>query len=127
MIIIAVTLTIFTRQSQWALMFGGAAVPTVIGVMIWKPYDRLFRAVVLIQQLEMIHIQTVAAFSGTEILQQRIEICTSAVNALTMLLQDTNGVSPTKRKQLHNSRSSATNVKSSPATSSKKTGNMLAS
>ncbi len=85
MIVSAITLTVITGESQWAIIFGGVGVSTMIGTLIWRPYDRLFRATILIQQIEMIHIQTVAGFRGTLSVDERMRICRDAVEALKAL------------------------------------------
>ena len=85
MIVSAITLTVLTGESQWAIIFGGLGVSTVIGTLIWRPYDRLFRATILTQQIEMIHIQIVAGFRGTLSVDDRMRICRDAVAALRAL------------------------------------------
>jgi len=85
MISIAVTLALLGERG-WALIFGGTAVPAVVGVLIWKPYDRLFSASVITQQMEMIHLQTIAGFRSTLVLKERVEICEKAINQLSVLL-----------------------------------------
>jgi serine/threonine protein kinase len=87
MIVSAITLTVVTGELQWAFIFGGLSVSTVIGTLIWRPYDRLFRATILTQQIEMIHIQTVAGFRGTSRVNDRMRICSDAVVALRTLLE----------------------------------------
>jgi len=85
MIVSAVILTLTTNESQWALIFGGASVPLIIGTLLWRPYDRVFRATILAQQIEMIHLRTIAGFSGTIDIEKRIEIFNEAINALDTL------------------------------------------
>jgi serine/threonine protein kinase len=88
MIVIAVILTVLTGERQWAVIFGGATVPVIIGAIIWKPFDRVFRAAVLTQQIEMIHVQTVAGITSTTVLEKRIEIFGAAINQLSLLSRD---------------------------------------
>jgi serine/threonine protein kinase len=90
MIALGIGFGLSTGKNQWAIVLGGATVPMIVGVLIWKPYDRLFRATILTQQLEMVHVQTVAAFRSTSILEERINICQMAFNQLSVLLHDSN-------------------------------------
>ena len=85
MVVCAVTLTVVTGQVWWALIFGGVGVSTVIGTLIWRPYDRLFRATILTQQIEMIHIQMMAGFHGTVDVEDRMRVCREAIAALKAL------------------------------------------
>jgi serine/threonine protein kinase len=85
MIVLAVVMAVSTGKSWWALLFGSASVPLIIGTLIWRPFDRMFRSTILTQQLEMIHIQTVAAFTATQDVDQRVKICQEAFNKLTVL------------------------------------------
>ncbi len=87
MIFSAVLLTILTGTASWSMIFGGAGVLTVIGTLIWHPYDRAFRATILAQQLEMIHVQAIAAFRGTTDIEYRIRICREATDRLQILLE----------------------------------------
>ncbi len=91
MIVSAITLTLVTGESQWALIFGGIGVSTVIGTLIWRPYDRLFRATILTQQIEIIHIQTIVGIRGTVGAHERVRVCRDAVAALTALLDPGEG------------------------------------
>jgi hypothetical protein len=86
MALAALILTVVTGESQWALIFGGTSIVTIIGTLIWRPFDRLYRATVRTQQIEMIHIQTVAGFRGTTDMERRLTICREAVAALEQVL-----------------------------------------
>lgn len=85
MILLAVTLAIYTGKSQWGLVFGGASIPLILGTLLWHPFDRIFRSTILTQQLELIHIQTIAGFSATHDLNKRMRICREASNSLALL------------------------------------------
>jgi len=61
----------------------------VIGTLIWRPFDRLYTATVLTQQIEMIHVQTVAGFRGTTNVERRMRLCREAVAALKTVVQKT--------------------------------------
>ena len=89
MIVAALTLTIVTGHAHWAVVFGGVGVTTVIGTLIWRPFDRLYTATVLTQQIEMIHVQTVAGFRGTTNVERRMRLCREAVAALKTVVQKT--------------------------------------
>jgi serine/threonine protein kinase len=87
MIVSAVTLTVFTGKAQWAFVFGGVSVSMVVGTLIWRPYERLFRATILTQQIEMIHVQTIAGFRGSKNVAARQRACREAVAALRALME----------------------------------------
>jgi serine/threonine protein kinase len=87
MIFSAVLLTVLTGTASWSLIFGGAGVSTVIGTLIWRPYDRAFRATILAQQLEMIHMQCIVAFRGSTDIEYRVRICREAIDRLQVLLR----------------------------------------
>lgn len=88
MMILAVTMAITTGSSTWTLIFGGASVSLVLGTLIWRPFDRMFRATILSQQLEMIHLQTVSAFRGTRDTERRIQLCREAITSLETLFRE---------------------------------------
>jgi serine/threonine protein kinase len=88
MVICAVTFAVVSGKSGWTLIFAGASVPMVIGTLIWRPYDRVFRATILAQQLEMIHLQTSATFRSTSSIDRRIGICRDAIEKLHTLLEE---------------------------------------
>lgn len=103
MIATSVVLGVRTGSSKWTLIFGGASAITVIGTLLWRPYDRAFRATILAQQIEMIHVQTITTFRGTTDLNRRIEVCREAISALGILLKthaiaDVNGKRQTTRR-----------------------------
>lgn len=87
MIVCAVVFGIKTGTSGWTLVFGGVSTATVLGTLLWRPYDRAFRATILAGQIEMIHVQTVATFRGTTDLNKRIEICREAISSLRTALE----------------------------------------
>lgn len=87
MITCAITLAFITGKLGWGLIFGGASVPMIIGTLLWRPYDRVFRATILAQQLEMIHIQSTSAFKSTSDLERRIEIFRESIERLQTLLE----------------------------------------
>lgn len=87
MIVCAVVFGIKTGTSGWTLVFGGVSAATVLGTLLWRPYDRAFRATILAGQIEMIHVQTVATFRGTTDLNKRIEICREAISSLRTALE----------------------------------------
>lgn len=89
MIVCAITLTMATGEARWAVIFGSASVGTVIGTLMWKPYDRLFEATIVTQQIEMIHIQTITAFRGSRRFDERLRVCRDAVEALRTLYETT--------------------------------------
>lgn len=88
MIVCAVVFAFVKGESGWGLVFGGASVPLIIGTLLWRPYDRAFRATIISQQLEMIHVQATSAFKGTVDFEKRIEVCREAMQSLRTLLQE---------------------------------------
>ena len=99
MIASAVTLSIATGKSEWALVFGGLSLPAIIGTLIWRPYDRVFRATILIQQVELIHVQTTAGFRGTLNVEERMRICREALLSLQALFHDHAISEPGRRRR----------------------------
>ncbi len=87
MVITAVTLGVIQGTPGWSIVFGGLSVSAVIGTLIWRPYDRAFKATILAQQLELIHIQTMTAFQSTDDLDKRIAVCQEAIISLQTLLE----------------------------------------
>jgi serine/threonine protein kinase len=87
MIVCAIVFGIRTGTSGWTLVFGGASAVSVLGTLLWRPYDRAFRATILAQQIEMIHVQTIATFRGTTDLNKRLEICREAISSLGAILE----------------------------------------
>jgi serine/threonine protein kinase len=81
----SVAMAITTGNSAWALIFGGASVSLILGTLIWRPFDRLFRATILSQQLEMIHVQTISGFRRTNDLGGRVQLCREAIASLQTL------------------------------------------
>lgn len=87
MVALAVALTVTTGQKQWGVIFGGATVFMVLGVLIWKPFGKLFEATNQAQQIELIHVRTIAGFRGTTLVEERTRLCTEALNELRTILQ----------------------------------------
>jgi hypothetical protein len=87
MMVAALTTAVITGRSGWALIFGGASVSLILGTLVWRPFDRLFRAAILAQQLEMIHVQTVAAFRATVDVDRRMHVCKEAIAALEAMFE----------------------------------------
>jgi len=88
MIVTALVLSVQTGKSQWALVFGGLSVPMIIGTLIWKPYDRLFRATILSQEIEMIHVRTLTGFRGTLDHKERMRIFEEGFIALQTVFRE---------------------------------------
>jgi serine/threonine protein kinase len=88
-----------TGGSGWTLLFGGVSVATILGTLLWRPYDRVFRATILAGQIEMIHVQTVATFKGTTDLNRRIEVCREAISGLRTALETHDVVSIKESKK----------------------------
>ena len=86
MIVCAVTLAVTTGKLGWSLVFGATSVPVIIGTLLWRPYDRAFRATILAQQIEIIHVQTAATFRSTTDIEARLKVCREAVAGLQTLL-----------------------------------------
>lgn len=88
MIACALVLAFLTGKTGWALVFGAASVPAVIGILVWRPFDRVFRATILAQQIEMVHVQATSSYRGTPDFEKRIEICREAAESLRTLLRE---------------------------------------
>lgn len=87
MVACAVTLSIITGKSWWGIIFGGVSATMLIGTLLWRPYDRVFRATILAQQLEIIHVQSIVTFKNTDNVERRIETCREAIDKLQALLE----------------------------------------
>ncbi|MGH9931671.1 MAG: hypothetical protein ACREA9_20905, partial [Pyrinomonadaceae bacterium] len=87
MVVLAVALSVKSGEKQWGLIFGSAAVPLILGVLVWKPFDKLFAATIQAQQIELISIRTVAGFRGTTLVEDRKRLCTEALDELRIILQ----------------------------------------
>lgn len=84
---IAIALSVVRQESAWGLIFGGASIPTIIGILIWRPYDRIFKATILAQQLEIIHIQSISGLRASDDVNRRIQVCREALEGLQTLLE----------------------------------------
>jgi serine/threonine protein kinase len=88
MIASAIVLTVVTGKPYWGALFGTLGVSSLIGTLVWRPFDRIFRATIISQQIEMIHVQTVAGFRGTTDLNERMRICDEAFASLQTLFRE---------------------------------------
>ena len=88
MVVCAVVFAFVKEKPGWGLVFGGASVPLIIGTLLWRPYDRAFRATIISQQLEMIHVQAISAFQSTVDFEKRIAVCREAMQSLRTLLRE---------------------------------------
>jgi hypothetical protein len=91
MITVAIVLSIVTGKAAWGLVFGGAGVSTIIGTLIWRPYDRLFGATILAQQIEMIHLEVITGLGAAQGAAQKAKICRDAGDALRVIFKDQRG------------------------------------
>ena len=87
MIMIAVVMSAVTGSFAWGGIFGGLGVSAVIGTLIWRPYDRLFRATILAQQIEVIHIRIVAGLRSVHRGEQ-LKVCEEAIEALGIVFRE---------------------------------------
>jgi serine/threonine protein kinase len=83
----AVTLSLTSGVSKWGVVFGTGSVATVLGTLLWKPYDRAFRATIVAQQIENIHVKTVAGFRCAPDFEKRMALFDNAQAELGKLLQ----------------------------------------
>lgn len=87
MVITAILLSIFTGNSGWGVLFGGASVSLIIGTLLWKPFDRIFRATILAQHLEMIHLKSIAEIHQKGDYGNKILASQEAIKELESLLK----------------------------------------
>jgi len=85
LVVTAAVMTVVTRSAWWGLLLGGASFTGVFGYLIWKPFDRLFQATMIVGQLEMIHLQAAASLRTTEDAGERSQIYQRAIAALEEL------------------------------------------
>jgi len=88
MVVSALVLAFFNGKGAWGMIFGGASVTTIIGVLLWRPFDRVFRATILAQQIEMIHLQATSSYKTTSDFERRIDICRESLEALRTLFSE---------------------------------------
>ena len=88
LIVVAVAGSLVTREKLWAVVFGGLSASSVLGTLIWKPYDRLFRATILAQQIEVVHIRVTTGMRGTLEIEQQLKLLAEANNALRAIFRD---------------------------------------
>jgi serine/threonine protein kinase len=91
MIVSAIVSSLVTGNSQWALLFGGVSAVTVLGTLWWRPFDRMFRATIISQNIELIHAQTIAVFRSTTDFERRNQAFQEALLSLRTLLRDNDG------------------------------------
>jgi serine/threonine protein kinase len=100
MAIAAVTLGIVTGKSTWPILLGGVSTTMLFGTLFWKPFDRIFRATIIANQLEVIHIQTVVALKSTEDFEKRLSIFREATSTLGALFDRHDKPDPVAKRQL---------------------------
>jgi serine/threonine protein kinase len=88
LIVVAVTGSLVTGEKLWAVIFGGLGASSLLGTLIWKPYDRLFRATILAQQIEVVHIRVTTGMHGTLEIGEQLKILNEANNALRTIFRD---------------------------------------
>ena len=84
MVAAAVALSVFHQVSGWSIVFGSTGVLSLLGVLIWRPMDKMFFAAILIQQLELIQLNYYKALAGTR--EERKEAFRETVQQLDSLL-----------------------------------------
>ncbi|WP_162250056.1 MULTISPECIES: serine/threonine-protein kinase [unclassified Bradyrhizobium] len=87
MIVIAVVMSITTGSFAWGGIFGSLGVSSVIGTLIWRPYDRLFRATIFAQQIEVIHIRVIAGLRSIDRGEQ-LRVCEEAIASLSDVFKE---------------------------------------
>jgi serine/threonine protein kinase len=88
MITVAITMSIVTGKAAWGIVFGGAGVSTIIGTLIWRPYDRLFGATILAQEIEIIHLKVMTGLGAAHASDEKARICQEAVDALRIIFKE---------------------------------------
>jgi serine/threonine protein kinase len=74
MICLSAVFSLLTGKAVWALVFGGVGASTVLTTLLWRPFDRLMRANILLQQLSVLQIQTAVAYRDSRTAQEKIKI-----------------------------------------------------
>jgi protein kinase-like protein len=98
LIVTAAVMTVVTRSPWWGLLLGGASFSGIFGYLVWKPFDRVFQATMIVGQLEMIHLQAAASMRATEDTEARAEIYERAIAALEELRARTAGDRTSRRR-----------------------------
>jgi len=83
MICLAVVFSLIAGKAVWALVFGGVGASTVLTTLLWRPFDRLMRANILLQQLGVLQIQTAVAYRDSRTAQEKIKVLADVSKSLT--------------------------------------------
>lgn len=84
MVVTAIITGLTTGKATLSIIFGGAGAASILGVVIWKPFDRIFFATVVLQQLEIIQLNYHRAMTGTR--NERQAAFTDTLRQLDLLL-----------------------------------------
>ena len=72
MIVASVIAGLTTGASAWTLVFGSTSVASLLGLVVWRPFDRMFFATILVQQLEMLQLNYARSIGGSENERRRV-------------------------------------------------------
>jgi len=72
MIVASVVAGLKTGASAWTLVFGSTSVASLLGLVVWRPFDRMFFATILVQQLEMLQLNYARSIGGSENERRRV-------------------------------------------------------
>lgn len=87
LIFTAVLTGIFTEKDGWAIAFGGAGAITAIGTLLWKPFDRIYRANILSNHMEFISIRTLTVLQRAWSIDEQRQAFDDALKELTLLFE----------------------------------------
>jgi hypothetical protein len=80
----AAVFALFFRQPLLSIVFGSGGVVSLVGVLLWKPMDKILLTTIVMQQLELIQLNFSRALTGTR--QERREAFKDVSLQLQMLL-----------------------------------------
>ncbi len=100
MLAVAVIMSLVYREPVWGLVFGGGSVASIVGVVLWKPMDKMLFTTIVTQQLELIQLNYFGSMSGTR--QERRDAYREVSRQLDLLmaklLSSQRGAGKTDRK-----------------------------
>lgn len=84
MVITAIVLGIAYKETAWGIIFGSGSVFTILGVLVWRPMDRMLLTTVATQQLELIQLNYYRSITGSR--EERREAFRDVFKQLDILL-----------------------------------------
>lgn len=87
MLCIGIILSVNSGNNSFGIIFGGAGIITIIGTILWRPFDKVFKATILAQQLDFIYLQSISSLKTTNDMNEQIKIFRETSKRLQTLLE----------------------------------------